>query len=133
MCLQLLIWLLCVMFKVYSCLYISVGVFNVFKVQLDSVFWNYVQRHLLKCVLQSYVYIFALLLCMSFHCSVCYLIVSYVYITCHVCFNVLYICFFLSVLCYCVVFFVLLFFVCSVCVLCTCILNTATGWKPNCS
>jgi hypothetical protein len=82
------------------------------------------------------IYVFALLLCMLFHCSVCYLIVLYVFITCLVfVFCSVWLLFIFSVSCYCIVHYVLLFFcsLCSVCVFCTCVLNTATGWKLNCS
>jgi hypothetical protein len=86
------------------------------------------------CVLQCYVYLLALLLCMLFHCSVCYLIVLYVCINCLMfVFCSVWLLFTFSVPCHCIVLYVLLYFLCSVCVVCTCILNTATGWKPNCS
>jgi hypothetical protein len=50
---------------------------------------------------------------------------------CLVCLYLLVLCLFFllfSVPCYCIVCFVLF-----LCVFCTCILITATGWKPNCS
>jgi hypothetical protein len=82
------------------------------------------------CVLLSYVYLFALLLCRLFHCSVCYLIVLKVGITCLVFdFCSVWLIFIFSVPCYCIVClsFVFFFFLSSVCVFCTCTLNTATG------
>jgi hypothetical protein len=63
------------------------------------------------CVLLYYVYRFALLLCMLFHCPVCYLIVLYVCITClMLVFCYVWLLFIFSVPCYCIVCFVLLFF-----------------------
>jgi hypothetical protein len=62
------------------------------------------------------------------YCLVCLYYLSYVcFLICMVYFY-----FFLFL----VIVYVLFYFfssLCSVCVFCTCILNTATGWKPNCS
>jgi hypothetical protein len=86
------------------------------------------------CFLLSYVHLLALLLCMLFRCSVCYLIVFYVCITCpmfvfcYVCSLFYFVCSLLLCYMFCFIGFFSLF---SVCVFCTCILNTATGWKPN--
>jgi hypothetical protein len=83
------------------------------------------------CVLLSHVYLLALLLCN---------VVQYVIILLSFMFVLLVLCLFycsvrllfiLSVLCYCVVFCFIVFVLCCVCVLCTCVLNTTTGWKPT--
>jgi hypothetical protein len=69
------------------------------------------------------------------YCLVCLYYLSYIcFLFCMVAFY-----FFCSLLLYCMFvllfffFFFFFFFLSSVCVFCTCILNTATGWKPNCS
>jgi hypothetical protein len=67
------------------------------------------------CVLLSYVYLFALLLCMLFHCSVSYHIVSYVCITCLM-FVFCYVCllFIFCSLLLCCMFCFIVFFLCVV-------------------